>query len=84
MSRATKRYDSVFPQGLLPYGKGSGGVVAILGIPVGNLQKDLLGIMPFEEFLHDRFVLGSLDECYEQLRPYWEEVGCNHLIIRTD
>ena len=24
---------------------------------------------PFEELLRDRFVLGSPDECYEQLRP---------------
>jgi alkanesulfonate monooxygenase SsuD/methylene tetrahydromethanopterin reductase-like flavin-dependent oxidoreductase (luciferase family) len=30
-----------------------------------------------------RFVLGSPEECYEQLKPYWEEIGVNHLIIRT-
>ena len=37
----------------------------------------------FEELVQDRFVLGSPHECYEQLRPYWEELGVNHLIIRT-
>jgi alkanesulfonate monooxygenase SsuD/methylene tetrahydromethanopterin reductase-like flavin-dependent oxidoreductase (luciferase family) len=37
----------------------------------------------FEELLQDRFVLGSPEECYEQLRPYWEELGVNHLVIRT-
>lgn len=37
----------------------------------------------FNDLLQDRFVLGSPEECYEQLRPYWEELGVNHLIIRT-
>jgi len=37
----------------------------------------------FDDLLQDRFVLGSPEECYEQLRPYWEEFGVNHLIIRT-
>ncbi|MCZ6875154.1 MAG: LLM class flavin-dependent oxidoreductase [bacterium] len=37
----------------------------------------------FDDLLQDRFVLGSPQECYEQLRPYWEELGVNHLIIRT-
>jgi alkanesulfonate monooxygenase SsuD/methylene tetrahydromethanopterin reductase-like flavin-dependent oxidoreductase (luciferase family) len=36
-----------------------------------------------DELLHDRFVLGSPDECYEQLRPCWEEAGANFLIFRT-
>jgi alkanesulfonate monooxygenase SsuD/methylene tetrahydromethanopterin reductase-like flavin-dependent oxidoreductase (luciferase family) len=30
-----------------------------------------------------RFILGSPEECYEQLKPYWEQLGVNHLIIRT-
>ncbi len=30
-----------------------------------------------------RFILGSPQECYEQLKPYWEQLGVNHLIIRT-
>jgi alkanesulfonate monooxygenase SsuD/methylene tetrahydromethanopterin reductase-like flavin-dependent oxidoreductase (luciferase family) len=38
---------------------------------------------PFEALLEDRFVLGSPEECFEQLRPYWEELGVNHLVIRT-
>jgi alkanesulfonate monooxygenase SsuD/methylene tetrahydromethanopterin reductase-like flavin-dependent oxidoreductase (luciferase family) len=37
----------------------------------------------FEELIEGRFVLGSPDDCYEQLRPYWEEFGVNHLSIRT-
>lgn len=38
---------------------------------------------PFEELLQDRFVLGSPEECYEQLRPCWEELGVNYLFFRT-
>jgi alkanesulfonate monooxygenase SsuD/methylene tetrahydromethanopterin reductase-like flavin-dependent oxidoreductase (luciferase family) len=37
----------------------------------------------FEALLHDRFVLGSPEECYDQLRPCWEEAGANFLIFRT-
>lgn len=38
---------------------------------------------PFESLLRDRFVLGSPEECYEQLRPCWEEVGANFILFRT-
>jgi len=38
---------------------------------------------PFEALLRDRFVLGSPEECYEQLRPAWEEAGANFMIFRT-
>ncbi|MBI2202552.1 MAG: LLM class flavin-dependent oxidoreductase [Candidatus Rokubacteria bacterium] len=38
---------------------------------------------PLESLLRDRFVLGSPEECYEQLRPCWEEVGANFLVLRT-
>jgi alkanesulfonate monooxygenase SsuD/methylene tetrahydromethanopterin reductase-like flavin-dependent oxidoreductase (luciferase family) len=38
---------------------------------------------PFESLLRDRFVLGSPEECYEQLRPCWEDVGANYLFFRT-
>jgi alkanesulfonate monooxygenase SsuD/methylene tetrahydromethanopterin reductase-like flavin-dependent oxidoreductase (luciferase family) len=38
---------------------------------------------PFEDLLRDRFVLGSPEECFEQLRPCWEEVGANFLILRS-
>ena len=37
----------------------------------------------FDELLKERFVLGSPEECFEQLRPYWEEFGVDHLILRT-
>ena len=36
-----------------------------------------------EDLVKDRFILGSPEECYEQLRPYWEEFGVNHLIFRA-
>ena len=38
---------------------------------------------PFEDLLRDRFVLGSPEECYAQLRPCWAEVGAYYLILRT-
>jgi alkanesulfonate monooxygenase SsuD/methylene tetrahydromethanopterin reductase-like flavin-dependent oxidoreductase (luciferase family) len=38
---------------------------------------------PFESLLRDRFVFGSPEECYEQLRPCWEEVAANVLFLRT-
>ena len=36
-----------------------------------------------DALLRDRFVLGSPEECYEQLRPCWEQAGSNFLIFRT-
>ena len=36
-----------------------------------------------EELIRDRFILGSPEECYEQLRPCWAEVGANFLVLRT-
>ncbi|MBI4081913.1 MAG: LLM class flavin-dependent oxidoreductase [Candidatus Lambdaproteobacteria bacterium] len=38
---------------------------------------------PFEALLRDRFVLGSPEECYEQLRPNWETLGVTMFIFRT-
>lgn len=38
---------------------------------------------PLDELLRDRFVLGSPEECWEELRPCWEEVGANYLVLRT-
>jgi alkanesulfonate monooxygenase SsuD/methylene tetrahydromethanopterin reductase-like flavin-dependent oxidoreductase (luciferase family) len=38
---------------------------------------------PLDALTEDRFVLGSPEECYEQLRPCWEEAGANFLIFRT-
>lgn len=39
--------------------------------------------LPFEELRKDRFVIGSPEECYEQLRPYWEELGVTLFVLRT-
>ncbi len=38
---------------------------------------------PLEELLQDRFVLGSPEECFEQLRPNWEQLGASHIVFRT-
>lgn len=38
---------------------------------------------PFEELVKDRFILGSPEECYEQLRPCWETLGVNYFLLRT-
>lgn len=38
---------------------------------------------PPEELFAERFILGSPEECYDQLRPYREELGVNHLVIRS-
>jgi alkanesulfonate monooxygenase SsuD/methylene tetrahydromethanopterin reductase-like flavin-dependent oxidoreductase (luciferase family) len=37
----------------------------------------------FDELIEGRFILGSPEECYDQLKPYWEDLGVNHIIIRT-
>lgn len=37
----------------------------------------------FDELVKGRFVLGSPEDCYEQLKPYWEKLGVNHIVIRT-
>jgi len=37
----------------------------------------------FEDLMVDRFVIGSPEECYEQLRPWWEEHGVDHFVFRT-
>ena len=34
-------------------------------------------------FSEGRFILGSPQQCYEQLQPYWKEFGVNHIVIRT-
>jgi alkanesulfonate monooxygenase SsuD/methylene tetrahydromethanopterin reductase-like flavin-dependent oxidoreductase (luciferase family) len=35
-----------------------------------------------ESFAKERFFLGSPEDCYEQMRPFWEEFGYNHLVLR--
>ena len=37
----------------------------------------------FEDLVKGRFIIGSPEECYEELRPYWEEFGMNHLVVRS-
>ena len=36
-----------------------------------------------DELIQGRFILGSPDDCYAELKPYWEQFGVNHVIIRT-
>ena len=36
-----------------------------------------------DDLIRGRFILGSPEDCYAELKPYWEEFGVNHLIIRT-
>ena len=38
---------------------------------------------PLEELIERRFILGSPEDCYDELKVYWEEFGVNHIIIRT-
>ncbi|NIP73064.1 MAG: LLM class flavin-dependent oxidoreductase, partial [Gammaproteobacteria bacterium] len=38
--------------------------------------------LPFEELAEQRFVIGSPEDCYEQLRPYWEQLGVTHFVFR--
>mgnify|MGYP001291911102 CR=1 FL=1 len=37
----------------------------------------------FEQLIKGRFILGSPEDCYVQVQPYWQELGVSHLIIRT-
>jgi len=37
---------------------------------------------PFEKLLQERFVIGTPEDCYEQLRPYWEELGVTSFVFR--
>ncbi|HUJ75774.1 MAG TPA: LLM class flavin-dependent oxidoreductase, partial [bacterium] len=39
--------------------------------------------LPFEQLAQGRFIIGSPEDCYEQLRPYWEELGVTTFIFRT-
>src|SRR2546428_1676255 len=45
---------------------------AASGGPGAGLPRGDTFHQPFEALLRDRFVLGSPEECYEQLRPCWE------------
>ena len=49
----------------------------------GAMPEDESFDQGFEELIKDRFIIGSPEECYEQLKPYSEQLGVNHLIFRT-
>ncbi len=38
---------------------------------------------PLEELIRDRFIIGSPEDCYRQLEPYWKQAQVNHLIFRA-
>jgi alkanesulfonate monooxygenase SsuD/methylene tetrahydromethanopterin reductase-like flavin-dependent oxidoreductase (luciferase family) len=37
----------------------------------------------FDELVKDRFVIGSPEDCWSQLKPYIEELGVTHFVFRT-
>jgi alkanesulfonate monooxygenase SsuD/methylene tetrahydromethanopterin reductase-like flavin-dependent oxidoreductase (luciferase family) len=37
----------------------------------------------FDELIAGRFILGSPQQCYQELEPYWKELGATHIVIRT-
>jgi alkanesulfonate monooxygenase SsuD/methylene tetrahydromethanopterin reductase-like flavin-dependent oxidoreductase (luciferase family) len=37
----------------------------------------------FDQLVADRFVIGSPEDCWNQLRPYIEELGVTHFVFRT-
>jgi alkanesulfonate monooxygenase SsuD/methylene tetrahydromethanopterin reductase-like flavin-dependent oxidoreductase (luciferase family) len=47
------------------------------------LPKEETFQRPFDDLARDRFILGSPEECHEQLRPYREDLGVNWLLLRT-
>lgn len=40
--------------------------------------------LPFEELERGRFIIGSPEDCLEQLLPWRDELGVNHFLLRTD
>jgi len=40
--------------------------------------------VPFSDLERDRFIIGSPDECLEQLLPWRDKLGVNYFILRTD
>jgi hypothetical protein len=36
-----------------------------------------------DELIEGQFIIGSPEDSYNQLKPYWEEFGVNHIIVRT-
>ena len=46
-------------------------------------QLTLPQLFFFEELVEDRFVIGSPEDCWNQLKPYIEELGVTHFVFRT-
>ncbi len=46
------------------------------GMGKGDTAPDL------EALAKERFFIGSPEDCYEQMRPFWEEFGYNHMVLR--
>ena len=40
--------------------------------------------MPYEELAQSRFIVGSPEDCIEQLLPWQNELGVNHFVFRTN
>ena len=40
--------------------------------------------IPFEDLEQGRFIIGSPEDCLEQLLPWRDQLGVNHFIFRTD
>jgi len=64
--------------------------LALGGVLCGTLRRGEGQPAHQQVHLVDRHVwtdragpLGSPQQCYEQLQPYWKEFGVNHLVIRT-
>jgi alkanesulfonate monooxygenase SsuD/methylene tetrahydromethanopterin reductase-like flavin-dependent oxidoreductase (luciferase family) len=45
-------------------------------------QEDTLDL-PFDELRDQRFIIGSPDDCVEQLRLYHRRLGANHFLLRV-
>jgi len=37
----------------------------------------------FDELVKDRFVVGTPEDCWNQLQPYIKELGITHFVFRT-
>ena len=59
-----------------PWLLGKYGDYARWGTPQGVSEQDIEGLGK------DRFILGSPEECFEQLRPYREQLGITHFVLR--
>jgi alkanesulfonate monooxygenase SsuD/methylene tetrahydromethanopterin reductase-like flavin-dependent oxidoreductase (luciferase family) len=49
----------------------------------GALPKEDTLDLPFDELRDQRFIIGSPDDCVEQLRLYHQRLGANHFLLRV-